>query len=353
MTKLDRLRNRFDELNVDGILITNQFNRKYLSGFTGSTGVVLISKGESKFLTDFRYIEQATAQCVGFEIVKQTIPYNELVNEECKKMGIKRLAFEQDNLTYATFKAYESKFEGELIPVSGLVEEQRKVKTAEEIAIIQTAADIADATFKYILDFIKPGLTELEVSNEMEFFMRKAGATSSSFEIIVASGWRSALPHGIASSKVIEKGDMVTLDFGAVYNQYVSDMTRTVAIGNPGEKLKEIYAIVLEAQENANNHIRPGISGIEADALAREIITAKGYGDYFGHGLGHSIGLEVHEGPNLSLRSHEILVPGNVVTNEPGIYIPELGGVRIEDDLVITESGNYPLTISTKELIIL
>ena len=353
MTKLDRLRNKFDELNVDGMLITNQFNRKYLSGFTGSTGVVLISKGDSKFITDFRYIEQATAQCVGFEIVKQTIPYNELVNEECKKMGIKRLAFEQDNLTYATFKAYESKFEGELIPVSGLVEEQRKVKTADEIAIIQTAADIADATFKYILDFIKPGLTELEVSNEMEFFMRKAGATSSSFEIIVASGWRSALPHGVASSKVIEKGDMVTLDFGAMYNHYVSDMTRTVAVGDPGEKLKEIYAIVLEAQENGNVHIRPGISGIEADALARDIITAKGYGDYFGHGLGHSIGLEVHEGPNLSFRSPEILVPGNVVTNEPGIYIPELGGVRIEDDLVITEIGNYPLTISTKELIIL
>ncbi|MDF2556385.1 MAG: Xaa-Pro dipeptidase [Bacillales bacterium] len=353
MTKLEQLRNKFDELHVDGILITNEFNRKYISGFTGSTGVVLISKSEAKFITDFRYIEQATAQCVGFEIVKQTIPYSELVNDECKKMGIKRLAFEQDNLTFSTFKGYESKFEGELVPVSGVVEEQRKVKTADEIAIIQTAAEIADATFKYILDFIKPGITETDVSNEMEFFMRRAGATSSSFDIIVASGWRSALPHGIASNKVIEKGDMVTLDFGAVYNHYVSDMTRTIAVGDPGEKLKEIYAIVLEAQEYANTHIRPGITGIEADALARDIIKAKGYGDYFGHGLGHSIGLEVHEGPNLSFRSSEILVPGNVVTNEPGIYIPHLGGVRIEDDLVITEKGNYPLTISTKELIIL
>jgi len=354
--KLEILRKKLAEQQVDAILITNTYNRKYITGFTGSTGAALVSQSDALFLTDFRYIDQATSQCVGYEIIDVASTkgdYPALIQEKAKALGIKKLAFEQDEMTFATHKKYAEKFEGELVPTSGLVEDLRKFKTAEEIAILQTAADIADAAFNHILGFIKPGLSEMEVANELEFFMRKAGATSSSFGMIVASGWRSALPHGVATDKVIEKGDMLTLDFGAYYNYYASDMTRTIAVGDPGEKLKEIYDIVLEAQLNVNEKLRPGITCKEADALARDIITAKGYGKYFGHGLGHGVGLEVHEAPTLSFKSEEKLAAGMVVTNEPGIYIPDLGGVRIEDDLVLTEDGNYSLTISTKELIIL
>lgn len=239
------------------------------------------------------------------------------------------------------------------MPVSGVVEKLRLIKTESEIKILKEAADIADAAFKHILEFIRPGVTELEVSNELEFFMRKAGAISSSFDIIVASGYRSALPHGVASDKIIETGDFVTLDFGAYYKGYVSDITRTVAVGKPDDKLKEIYGIVLEAQLRGLAGIKPGMTGKEADALTRNFIAQKGYGENFGHSTGHGIGLEVHEGPALSIKSDTVLEPGMVVTVEPGIYIPGLGGVRIEDDTLITKDHNETLNHSTKELIIL
>jgi Xaa-Pro aminopeptidase len=353
MEKLEKLRSSFEKLNIDGLLIASTYNRRYISNFTGSSGVVLISSDKALFITDFRYVEQATSQCEGFEIVQHSGAIIEEVAAQAKKLGIKKLGFEQDHLTFASYRAYENAVEGELVPVSGVVEKLRLIKTPSEIKILKEAADIADAAFKHILDFIRPGKTELEVSNELEFFMRKAGATSSSFDIIVASGYRGALPHGVASDKVIENGDFVTLDFGAYYKGFISDITRTVAVGEPSAKLKEIYDVVLEAQLRGMAGIKPGMTGKEADALTREYITEKGYGEYFGHSTGHGIGLEVHEGPALSSKSDFILEPGMLVTVEPGIYIPGLGGVRIEDDTQITETGNETLTHSTKELIIL
>lgn len=353
MDKLQKLRERFESHGIDGILITSSYNRRYISNFTGTAGVALISLDKALFITDFRYIEQATKQCEGFEIVKQTGSIPEEVASQVKNLGIKKLGFEQDDLTFSLYKTYEREVKTELVPVSNLVEKLRLIKTDAEIKILKEAANIADAAFKHILDFIRPGVTELEVSNELEFFMRRAGATSSSFDTIVASGYRSALPHGVASEKVIEKGDFVTLDYGAYYHGYVSDITRTVAVGEPSEKLKEIYQIVFDAQARGVAGIKPGMSGIEADALTRDYITEKGYGEYFGHSTGHGIGLEVHEGPALSMKSDIILEPGMVVTVEPGIYIPGLGGVRIEDDTVITNNHNELLTHSTKELIIL
>lgn len=353
MEKLQKLRSSFSKLGIDGLLITSEFNRRYMTNFTGSAGVVLISEENAQFITDFRYVEQATAECVGYEIVKHLGSIPAEVAEQAKKLGIKKLGFEQDHLTFSAYKAYEKAVEGELVPVSEAIENLRLIKTDAEIKILKEAAKIADAAYQHIIDFIRPGLTELEVSNELEFFMRKAGATSSSFDIIVASGYRSALPHGRASDKVIEKGDIVTLDYGAYYNGYISDITRTLAVGNPDEKLKEIYAIVLEAQLRGVSGIKAGIPGVAADALTRDYITEKGYGEYYGHSTGHGIGLEVHEGPGLSSKSGIILEPNMVVTCEPGIYIPGLGGVRIEDDLIITKDGNELLTHSTKELIIL
>lgn len=353
MEKLERLRADFAALGIDGILITSPYNRRYISNFTGTAGVCLISAEKALFITDFRYIEQASKQCQGFEIIKFASSIPNEVAEQAKKLGINKLGFEEDYVTFSSFKSFEKEAEAELIPVSGVIEKLRLIKSSAEIKILKEAADIADAAFKHILDFLRPGVTELEVSNELEFFMRKAGAVSSSFDTIVASGSRSALPHGVASDKIIETGDMVTLDYGAYYKGYVSDITRTVAVGEPDEKLKQIYNIVLEAQLKGMEGIKPGMTGKEADALTRNYIAEHGYGEYFGHSTGHGIGLEVHEGPSLSSKSDLILEPGMVVTCEPGIYIPGLGGVRIEDDTLITKDGNEALTHSAKELIIL
>ncbi|OIK11749.1 Xaa-Pro dipeptidase [Bacillus sp. MUM 116] len=353
MMKLEKLRESFAGSGIDGVLITSPYNRRYVSNFTGTAGVVLISSEKALFITDFRYIEQASKQCEGYEIIKFSSTIPEEVAKQAKQLGINKLGFEADYLTFSEFKSYEKVVEGELLPVSGLIEKLRLIKTDAEIKILKEAADIADAAFKHILDFIRPGKTELEVANELEFFMRRAGATSSSFDTIVASGYRSALPHGVASDKVIEAGDFVTLDYGAYYKGYVSDITRTVAVGQPDEKLKEIYEIVLDAQLKGMEGIKPGITGKEADSLTRDYITEKGYGEYFGHSTGHGIGLEVHEGPALSFRSDLVLEPGMVVTCEPGIYIPGLGGVRIEDDTLVTKDSNEALTHSTKDLIIL
>ncbi|EKN69853.1 proline dipeptidase [Neobacillus bataviensis LMG 21833] len=353
MEKVDKLRANFSQHGIDGILITSPFNRRYISNFTGTAGVVLISADKAQFITDFRYLEQASKQCQGFEIVKFASSIPEEIARLAKELGIQKLGFEEDHLTYSLFKVYEKEVEAELVPISDVIEKLRLIKTDAEIKILKVAADIADAAFKHILDFIRPGKTELEVSNELEFFMRRAGATSSSFNTIVASGHRSALPHGVASDKVIEAGDFVTMDYGAYYNGYVSDITRTVAVGEPNSKLKEIYDIVLEAQVRGMAGFKPGLTGKEADALTRDYITEKGFGEYFGHSTGHGIGLEIHEGPALSMKSDIILEPGMVVTCEPGIYIPGLGGVRIEDDTLITQNGNEALTHSTKELIIL
>ncbi|MEH7107255.1 M24 family metallopeptidase [Bacillus sp. JJ1764] len=353
MTKLDNLRSQFSKHGIDGMLVTSPFNRRYISNFTGTSGVVLISEEKAQFITDFRYIEQATKQCDGFEIIKFSESIPKEIAQQAKKLGIQRLGFEEEYMTFSSYNVYEKEVETELVPISGLIEKLRLIKTDAEIKILKEAADIADAAFKHILDFIRPGKTELEVTNELEFFMRKAGATSSSFDTIVASGFRSALPHGVASEKAIENGDMVTLDFGAYYKGYVSDITRTVAVGEPDAKLKEIYQIVLDAQLRGMDGIKPGMTGKQADALTRDYITEKGYGEYFGHSTGHGIGLEVHEGPALSAKSDLVLEPGMVVTCEPGIYIPGLGGVRIEDDTLITKDSNEALTHSTKDLIIL
>ncbi|MCR2820365.1 M24 family metallopeptidase [Lederbergia panacisoli] len=353
MGKIEKLREKFKKSDIDGFLITSTYNRRYMTNFTGTAGVALISGERALFITDFRYTEQAAKQAEGYEIVKHAGPISKEVAEKVKELGIKRLGFEQDHMPFSIWKEYEEVLEAELIPISNVIEDLRLIKDPHEIGILKEAADIADAAFKHILDFIKPGKTELEVANELEFFMRKCGAISSSFDIIVASGWRAALPHGVASEKVIENGDFVTMDYGALHKGYISDITRTVAVGEPSEKLKEIYNITLNAQLKAMEQIKPGMTGIEADAIARDYITENGYGENFGHSLGHGIGLEVHEGPGLSIRSETKLVPGMVVTVEPGIYLPGIGGVRIEDDTLITETGNETLTHSTKELIIL
>ncbi|MGH2318121.1 M24 family metallopeptidase [Planococcus sp. SE5232] len=351
--KLQKLRTEMKRRDVEAILVTSPFNLRYITEFTGTAGLALVTQDKAVFITDFRYTEQASVQVKEFEVVQAKKNLMDEAVQAIDSLSIKTLAFEQDYMTYATALQYKEKVEVEMEPISNLIEKIRMVKTPEEVAVLKAAAKIADDAFEHICGFIRPGLTELEVSNELEFFMRKQGATSSSFDVIVASGLRSALPHGVATDKVIEDGDMITLDFGALYNGYISDITRTVAVGEPSAQMKEIYDIVLKAQELGVEKIGPGMSGIEADAIARDFIKSKGYGEAFGHSTGHGIGLEVHESPGLSFRSETILEPGMAVTVEPGIYLPGVGGVRIEDDILITESGNERLTNSTKELRIL
>jgi Xaa-Pro aminopeptidase len=354
MSRVDKARALFKEFDLDAMLITSSSNRLYLSSFTGSSGVLLITKDEAILVTDFRYHDQAKEQANGYNIVIHTSPTPEEIARLVKEHSIKKLGFEQDHLTYSAFRTYDSLLSpvnAELSPVSGLVEKLRLIKDDSEIKIIKDAASIADAAFSHIIEFIRPGKSEREVSNELEFFMRKNGATSSSFNIIVASGYRSALPHGVATDKIIETGELVTLDFGAYYKGYCSDITRTVAIGHISDELKEIYQVVYDAQMLGMQGIKPGMTGKEADALTRDYIASKGYGDYFGHSTGHGIGLDVHEGPALSMKSDTILEPGMIVTVEPGIYMSGLGGVRIEDDAVITKNGNETLSHSTKTLL--
>jgi Xaa-Pro aminopeptidase len=354
MERLVKLRKKLKESEIDGILVTSSYNRRYITGFTGTAGVALITEKEAKLITDFRYIDQASEQAENFEIVQHKASIIEEIANQLNELGIKKLGFEKSYVSFAQYEEYKINFtNSQLVPVSGIIEDLRLLKDEQEIKILKDAAKIADAAFDHIITYIKPGLTELDVSNELEFFMRKQGAASSSFDIIVASGIRSAFPHGVATNKVIKKGELVTLDFGAYYKGYCSDITRTVAVGKPSSELEKIYQTVLEAQLRGMNGIKPGMTGKEADAITRDYITEQGYGEYFGHSTGHGLGMEVHEGPGLSMKSDTILKPGMVVTVEPGIYISGVGGTRIEDDTVITENGNESLTYSTKELLII
>ncbi len=351
--KLAKLRGLLAEKELDAVFITSGYNRRYMTGFTGTAGAAIISKDDAVFITDFRYMEQAAAQIKDFRIVQHEKTIIEEVAQQVEQMKVKRLGFEKEDVTFGMYELYKSKVSAELIPTAGLVEKLRIIKTPEELEVLKQAAKIADDAFTHICGFIKVGMTELEVANELEFFMRKQGATSSSFDTIVASGVRGALPHGVATDKKIQFGELVTLDYGALYNGYISDITRTVAVGEPSEKMREVYEITLAAQKLAVEGIRPGMTGIQADAIARDYIASKGYGEAFGHSTGHGIGLEVHEAPGLSFRSETVLEPNMTVTAEPGIYLPGIGGVRIEDDLVITENGCERLTHCTKELQIL
>ncbi|WOV85570.1 Xaa-Pro peptidase family protein [Sporosarcina jeotgali] len=351
--KLAKLRELLAEKELDALFITSGYNRRYMTGFTGTAGAAIISKDDAVFITDFRYMEQAAAQIKDFRIVQHEKTIIEEVAKQVEQMKVKRLGFEKEDLTFGMYELYKSKVSAELIPTAGLVEKLRIIKTPEELEVLKQAAKIADDAFTHICGFIKAGMTELEVSNELEFFMRKQGATSSSFDTIVASGVRGALPHGVATDKKIQSGELVTLDYGALYNGYISDITRTVAVGEPSGKMREVYEITLAAQKLAVEGIKPGMTGIQADAIARDYIASKGYGEAFGHSTGHGIGLEVHEAPGLSFRSETVLEPNMTVTAEPGIYLPGIGGVRIEDDLVITENGCERLTHCTKELQIL
>lgn len=351
MSRVKAVQAKLKDHGVDALLVTSPYNLRYVSNFTGSTGLSVITQEKAYFVTDFRYTEQAAEQAKGFEIIKNTGSIYEEVKAIVNKESIANLGFEKDFVTFATYDLLKSLLSADLKPISGLVESLREVKEEAEIETIKQAIKITEYAFEEILSFIKPGVSEIEVANRLDFLMREKGATGVSFDTIVASGKRSAMPHGVASEKLIEQGDMITIDFGCYYKGYVSDMTRTFSLGDPGEELKKIHQIVLDANLKVTEQAKAGVTGKELDAVARDYITEQGYGEAFGHSTGHGMGLEVHEGPGIHHRNENKLVEGNVITNEPGIYIPGLGGVRIEDDLLITKDGNVNLMSVTKERI--
>lgn len=349
--RIEKTREKLMEKNIDAILITNPINRKYMTGFTGTAGIALITEKEALFITDFRYVEQAKEQAPHFTIIEHKELIELEIADQLKQLQVKRLGFETAHVTHAAYERYKDVLHVELVPVKNIIEDIRLVKSENELNIIKKAAEIVDDAFLHILDYIKPGVKEVEIANELEFYMRKKGATSSSFDIIVASGHRSALPHGVASNKVIEHGELVTMDFGAYYNNYCSDITRTVAVGEISQTLKTVYHTVEHAQSLGVEQIKAGMTGKDADAICRDYINEQGFGDNFGHSTGHGLGMEVHEGPGLTPKSTITLKPGMVVTVEPGVYLSNVGGCRIEDDIVITENGNRRLTNAPKHLI--
>lgn len=351
--RLDALRAQLPKLKCDALVVSHLTNVAYLTGYSGSSGLVLITRDEPTFFTDFRYKGQAAAQVGGVATVKiapQGDGFWKAAMKVAKKRGFQTLGFEAQHLSVASFGEVQKRAgkNAQFIATQGAVEKLRVIKSAEELAVIREAVRVADEVMQDSLELLRPGLSELEVAYAIESGIRARGGSGTSFETIVASGARSALPHGVASDKIIESGDLVTIDMGARYHGYCSDMTRTVCVGKSNQKQREIYALVYRAQVAACEAIRAGAGCKAVDAVARGIIGDAGHGDDFGHGLGHGVGVDIHEAPRLAKAGKGNLKAGMVVTSEPGVYLADFGGVRIEDMLVVTENGAEILTQTPK-----
>ncbi len=352
--RYEKFQNLLDEKKLDAVLVSDACNMRYLSGFTGGTGYLLVTKNSKTLFTDSRYTIAATAQAPDYTVVEVDAArdYCKFINQVLEAENTALLGFEADQVRYSAYEVLKARLKvKELVPLVGELAKLRCIKTAEEIALHRQAEHIGDIAFEEILKELRPGMTELEVAAKLEYIMKMNGADKLSFESIVASGINSSKPHAEPGHKKIENGDFVTMDFGCVYNGYCSDMTRTVVVGKADEKQKKIYNTVLKAQLAVLDMLKPGLPGKAYDKVARDVIYGAGYEGYFGHGLGHSVGLEIHEDPRFSMIEEDIVEAGMIMTVEPGIYLPEFGGVRIEDMVVMTEGGYENLTHSRKELI--
>ncbi len=342
--------------NDQAMLITDGYNRFYFTGFESSAGNVVITKEKAYFLIDFRYFEKAKSVVNSCEVFLSQRS-NEEIKELLYKHNIKTLFVETQRVSVGMFSQYKKDFEN--IEVSAdssmdaYIDFLRSLKSKDEVEFIKASQKMTDDTFSYIIERIEAGRTERDVMLDMEFFMRKLGSEGVSFDFIVVSGKNSSLPHGVPTDKKIEKGDFITMDFGAVYNGYRSDMTRTVAVGYVDDEQRHVYNTVLAAQNAALSAIKAGVICKNIDKIARDIIYNEGYNGCFGHGLGHSVGIEIHENPCFNTKDNTVLKEGAVMTVEPGIYIENKFGVRIEDMVVATADGCINLTNSNKQLLIL
>ncbi|MEX2542290.1 MAG: Xaa-Pro peptidase family protein [Trueperaceae bacterium] len=347
MSALVALQRRMTELAVDALLITDPANVRYLSGFTTPTdGRLLLTSDGSWLVTDRRYQAQAAEESrIPVEIRRDWVPW---VGE---RVGRGRLGVEAESLTVALYEELSGHLGGAPLALRGLLRDRRMIKDAVEQEKLRLAARITDHAFDHILGFMREGLSEVDVALELERAMRTEGAEAKSFDIVVASGNRSEMPHGVASPKRLERGELVTLDFGAMVGGYHADMTRSVAIGELSDELRALYDAVLEAEQAALAAARPGVTGHDLDAVARAVLAHHRLEQYFAHSLGHGVGLEIHEGPKVARDSTDVLEPGMAVTIEPGVYVAGVGGLRIEDLVLITSNGNERLSLAPTELI--
>lgn len=340
--------------DVDGLLLTSPYSRYYGAEFEISEGVAIVSKKGCRYFTDSRYIESAEAGIQNFEVlpVDRVNNYPKRINDAIADFGITSLGYEEAYLTVAEFMDYEKNLHAKLVPFHKQISGFRGTKEPWEVELMKKAQEITDKAFSEVITRIKPGMSELELQAELIYCLYKNGGTGLAFDPIVVSGPNTSLPHGVAGERIIREGDFVTMDFGASYKGYCADMTRTVAVGYATEEMQRVYDIVLQAQLAGIGATKAGVPGCEVDAAARKVITDAGYGDYFGHGYGHSLGLEVHEDPSPNPRNTEPLPAGALCSAEPGIYLPGKFGVRIEDVTIVTDDGTINITKSPKNLII-
>ena len=339
--------------DVDGLLLTSRYSRHYGAEFDIAEGAAIVSKAGCRYFTDSRYIESAQNNLKGFEVIcVDKIGYIKLLNDAIADFGITTLGYEENYLLAYELHNYEKNLNAKLVPYNAAINGFRSTKEEWELELMRKAQAITDKAFAEVCPRIKVGMTELELQAELIYCLYKNGATGLAFDPIVVSGPNTSLPHGVACERVIREGDFVTMDFGASYMGYCSDMTRTVAVGFATEEMKKVYNTVLEAQLAGLAVSKAGVPGQDIDGAARKVITDAGYGEYFGHGYGHSLGLEVHENPSPNGRNTQPMPVGAVASAEPGIYLPGKFGVRIEDTCVFLEDGIEILTKSPKELII-
>ena len=339
---------------VDGLLLTSRYSRHYGAEFDIAEGVAIVTRAGCRYFTDSRYIESAESNLKGFEVLmtdRQHTPFQRL-NDAIADFGVNTLGYEEDYLTVAELQGYEKNLNAKLVPFNKPIFDFRASKEEWEIDLMKKAQAITDKAFEEVLPRIRVGMSELELQAELIYCMYKNGGTGLAFDPIVVSGPNTSLPHGVAGERKIQAGDFVTMDFGASYMGYCADMTRTVAVGFATEEMKKVYSIVLEAQNSAIAATKAGVTGAYVDGVARKVIEDAGFGENFGHGYGHSLGLEIHEAPNMNTRNQEPLPAMAVCSAEPGIYLPGKFGVRIEDVTILTEDGAIDITASPKKLII-
>jgi len=341
-----------EPLNVEALLVLGRVNIRYLSGFTGSDGAFILSDCDSSLFCDSRYTLQASSETSLCMVVEYKIKLEGIAAAIAGK-GWRRVAFDAEQVSVSFFNSLsEALPEVEFIPLSDQLDQIRTVKSREEVAHIAVSAEIASSALEELLQFVKPGVSEKELAFKLEMLMKEMGADEKAFDFIVASGERGALPHGRPTERLLKPGEMVTIDFGVRCNGYHSDETVTLSVGKPESRLLKAYGVVKKAHDLAVSAVRPGIDCRSLDAIARDYIKSCGFGDFFGHGLGHGVGLEIHEKPTISSRSSQVVEEGMVFTVEPGIYIPDLGGIRIEDLVEVTCEGCRVLSKVSKELII-
>ena len=340
---------------VDGLLLTSRYGRMYGAEFDIAEGIAIVTKAGCRYFTDSRYIESAQNNIQGFAVIEtnRANPYSQLLNQAIADFGVHTLGYEENYLTVGEFMGFEEKLNAKLVPYNDKIYGFRAVKEDWELARMKKAQEITDLAFTEMLGKIQPGLTEKQLQAELVYSLLKNGADNLAFEPIVVSGPNTSMPHGVPGERVVQEGDFITMDFGALYQGYCADMTRTVAVGYATEEMEKVYNTVLQAQEAAIAATKAGMTGKEIDADARQIITDAGYGTYFGHGYGHCLGMEVHEAPNCNPGGNVVMESGMVSSAEPGIYLPGKFGVRIEDVVIFTADGCENITKSPKNLIII